>query len=69
MPSLAEESATSGPGAQREGHTTTLKNTGHDDGIRNPIQRDAGASSEHFESVSTLITKITERHGVDIRGR
>ena len=68
MPSLAEESATSGPGAQR-GHTTTLKNTGHDDGIRNPIQRDAGASSEHFESVATLITKITERHGVDIRGR
>lgn len=41
------------PGAQREGHTTTLKKTGHKDGIRNPIQRDAGASSEHLQNVST----------------
>ena len=37
--SSPEESATSGLGAQREGHTTTLKNTGHNDGICNPIQR------------------------------
>ena len=69
VPSSPEESATSGLGAQREGHTTTLKNTGHNDGICNPIQRGAGASSEHLESVSTLITKIAERHGIDMRGR